>query len=257
MGADTPEERRMRTTNEHNEHNEDRWVQIVTLLLMVLAVGSRAIGNTALPVEPSAEHPMVVHAETKEIRLFGRIYAQRFNDAQREEAHYHLLVWNKGTSPTALIETPVDDLAFHTEVMKLGARPGNNLSMAAWTHRLDAHDTASHETVTGSALDIRIAWSANPSGVLISRVFTQSPATSTHPLMTWRFGGNRDRLFNQMPFGSRPGCLVCLYSCPSGKVSNSALSVHDYVVTPTRFVANTNLVPADGTPVIVTFRIHD
>jgi hypothetical protein len=237
--------------------NQSRWITIRVLLLMVLILGSGAMGNTALPVEPSAERPMVVQAETQAIRLFGRIYARRFNDAQGDEARYHLLVWNNGTSPYALIETPVDDLAFHTELLKLGVRPGNNLSMAAWTQRHHAHDTASHEKVTGSALDIRIAWSTNPAGVPISHVFAQPSATSTHPLMTWRFGGNRDRLFNQLPFGSRPGCLVCLYSCPSGKVSNSALSVHDYVAAPTRFMADTNLVPVDGTPVIVTFRLHD
>lgn len=254
MGADTMEERRMRKTN---ERNRSRWIKVSTLLLMVLAVGSGAIGSAASPVEPSAERPMVVQAETKEIRIIGRIYAQRFNDAQGDEAHYHLLVWNNGTSPHALIETPVDDLALHAALVKLGAQPGNNLSMAAWTHRHDAHDTASQAKVTGSALDIHIAWSTNPAGVPMSHVLTQPPATSPHSLITWRFGGNRDRLFNQLPFGSRPGCLVCLYSCPSGKVSNSALSVHDYVAAPTRFVADTNLVPVDGTPVIVTFRIHD
>jgi hypothetical protein len=244
----------MRKTIKHNAY---RRVQIITLLLIVLAIGSSANGNTTVPVEPLAEHPMIVDVEAKAIRIFGRIYAQRFNDAQGEEAHYHLLVWNKGTSPHALIETPVDDLAFHTELMKLGARPGNNLSMAAWTHRHNAHDTASHTKVTGSALDIRITWDTSPAGIPISHIFVQLPALSRDSLMAWRFGGNRDRLFNQLPFGSRPGCLVCLYSCPSGKVSNSALSVHDYVAAPTSFVANTNLVPVDGTPVIVTFRIHD
>lgn len=240
-----------------NGQNVDRRITIGTLLFLVLALGSGASGSEATPVEPSAERPMVVQAETKEIRIFGRIYAQRFNDAQGEEAHYHLLVWNKGTSPHALIETPADDLAFHTELMKLGARPGNNLSMAAWTHRHDAHDTASRTKVTGSALDIRIAWNTNPAGIPISHIFVQPPAPSPDSFMSWRFGGNRDRLFNQLPFGSRPGCLVCLYSCPSGKVSNSAMSVHDYVATPSRFVANTNPVPVDGTPVIVTFLLHD
>ena len=254
MGADTSEERRMRTTN---RGNRSRWITTRTLLLVVLVAGRGATGNTAPPVEPSAHQPMVVQTATKAIRIFGRIYAQRFNDAQGEEAHYHLIVWNKGTSPYALIETPVDDLAFHAEVLKLGARPGNNLSMAAWTQRHTAHDTASHTKVTGSALDIHIAWNTNPADIPISHIFVQPPAHSPDSFMSWRFGGNRDRLFNQLPFGSRPGCLVCLYSCPSGKVSNGALSVHDYVAAPARFVANIDLVPVDGTPVIVTFRIHD
>jgi hypothetical protein len=244
----------MRKAHKQNETHRN---QILALLLIVLGFYSGAMGSEAAHVELSADHSMVVDAGGKAIRIFGRIYAQRFNNAQGDEAHYHLLVWNKGTSLQALIETPVDDLAFHAELLKLGARPGNNLNMAAWTHRHNAHDTASHTKVTGSALDIRIAWDTSPASIPISHIFVQLPARSRDSLMAWRFGGNRDRLFNQLPFGSRPGCLVCLYSCPSGKVSNSALSIHDYVATPSRFVVNTNLVPVDGTPVIVPFRIHD
>lgn len=40
-----------------------------------------------------------------------------------------------------------------------------------------------------------------------------------------------------------------------GKVSNRALSVHDYVETPAHFAANTEILPLDGTPIIVTFHL--
>lgn len=219
--------------------------------------------------EPSAEQPLVIHTEAKEVAIFGRVYAQRFNTAQGEEAHYHLLVWNKGTSPTALIETPVDDLVLHAELLKLGAKPGDNLTMASWTKRSDEQNEAPREKVMGSELAIRIAWQEKPEGIPATDIFSQPltldprlqtsypqpPASSPQPLVFWRFGGNRDRLFNKIPFGPRPGCLVCLYSCPSGKVSNAALSVHDYVSAPARFVANTALLPPDGTPVIITFQL--
>jgi hypothetical protein len=49
---------------------------------------------------------------------------------------------------------------------------------------------------------------------------------------------------------------MCLYSCPSGKVSNGALSIVDYVREPQRFHADTDQLPPDGTAVIVTFQIR-
>jgi hypothetical protein len=215
---------------------------------------------------------------TKEVKIFGIIYPTRFNSAQGEEAHYHLLVWRGGTSVNALIETPAGDLAFHDALVSLGAHPGDNLTMASWNKRHDSDHPAPREKVAGSLLEVRIAWQDNPTGLLIEQVFQQrkaegvrreaedesrvtsheSRATSHESQATnlaFRFGGNRDRLFNKIPFAPRPGCLACLYSCPSGKVSNSALSVHDYVGTPSRFAANTDILPPDGTPVIVTFHL--
>ncbi|MBM4259252.1 MAG: hypothetical protein FJ147_25550 [Deltaproteobacteria bacterium] len=224
------------------------------LLALVIFCGGMTGVSLALS-EPSMEQPILVRADTKEIQIFGRIYAQRFNAAHGEQAHYHFLVWHKGTSPTALIETPVDDLDFHAELAKLGAKPGDNLTMASWTERKHDDHAAPQEKVTGSEIVIRVAWKEKPEGVPVADVFSSTSPADLQPVASWRFGGNLDRPFNKNPLGPRPGCLVCLYSCPSGKVSNGALSIHAYVASPSRFVANTALLPPDGTPVILTFQI--
>ena len=219
---------------------------------------------------PTATAPLLVMSEAKEVQVFGIMYPSRFNAAQGDEAHYHLLVWQGGTSANALIETPADDLALHDALARLGAQPGNNLTMASWNQRHDAQSTAPLERVTGSMLEVRIAWEDKPAGIPIDQLFRQSPISNSQsairfgpdsPLamqsaIAWRFAGNRDRWFNHIPLASRPGCLICLYSCPSGKVGNSALSIHDYVASPPRFMANTAILPPDGTPVIVTFRVQ-
>jgi hypothetical protein len=205
---------------------------------------------------PTATAPLVVVSEAKEVQVFGIIYPARFNAAPGDEAHYHLLVWQGGTSANALIETPADDLALHGALVKLGAQPGDNLTMASWNQRRDAHSTAPLEKVSGSKLEVRISWESNPVGIPVDQAFRQSAIHNQQSAIDWRFGGNRDRWFNRIPLASRPGCLVCLYSCPSGKVSNGALSIHDYVVAPSRFVANTDILPPDGTPVTVTFRVQ-
>ncbi|MCS6925655.1 MAG: YdjY domain-containing protein [Candidatus Binatia bacterium] len=206
---------------------------------------------------PSLASPLVVVPAAKEVRLYGTIYPSRFNAARGEEARYHLLVWRGGTSPHALIETPADDLAFHDALVTLGGTPGENMTMAAWQQRHEQASPASRAKVTGSPLEIWIAWAGNATGIPIARAFRSAvtPVESPHGLFAWRFGGNRARWFNRLPFASRPGCLVCLYSCPSGKVSNAALSIHDYVTLPGRFSANEEELPPDGTPVIVVVRL--
>lgn len=243
--------------NEEQEKARRHWVSGAFLSVLCLWGISQA---QLVPAAPTEGHPIVIDTEKKEIQLYGVIYPERFNAAQGEQAHYHLLVWHKGKSPHALIETPADDLDFHAALVQLGAAPGDNLSMTAWTERKDDHSTAAHQKVTGDSLDIRIAWKGKSDSMPISQLFQQTGRPENSELRTsnsepsWRFGGNRDRPFNRFPLLSRPGCLVCLYSCPSGKVSNAALSIHEYVAFPSHFVANTTLLPPDGTPVILTFR---
>jgi hypothetical protein len=240
-------------------------IRLSAVLLFCCLVFAKQIGAA-----PTATAPLLVVSEAKEVQVFGIIYPARFNAAQGDEAHYHLLVWQGGTSANALIETPADDLTLHDALIKLGAHPGNNLTMASWNQRHEAQSTAPLEKVTGSILEVRVAWEEKPAGLPIDQLFRQSTirdpqsavrspqSTIPNPpsAIEWRFAGNRDRWFNHIPLASRPGCLVCLYSCPSGKVGNGALSIHDYVASPARFVANTAILPPDGTPVIVTFRVQ-
>src|SRR5438445_13756729 len=98
--------------------------------LIVLLCGCLVLARPT-NAAPTAATPLVVMPETKQVQVFGIIYPSRFNAAQGDEAHYHLLVWQGGTSANALIETPADDLALHDALATLGAQPGDHLTMAA------------------------------------------------------------------------------------------------------------------------------
>jgi hypothetical protein len=220
-----------------------------------MLIGVFFLSSAAL-ADPTAEHPLEVDSATKEIKIFGVIYPQRFNAAQGEEVRYHLMVWKDGTSQVALIETTADDLAFHEALVSLGAHPGDNLTMASWNKRHDPENPAPRKKVTGSPLEVRLTWANNPTGLSISCKLLlglpQSPIPNPQPWLVFRRQSTVGLIRSACP---RPGCLLCLYSCPSGKVSNSALSIHDYVTTPSRFAANVAMLPPDGTPVIVTVRV--
>jgi len=199
------------------------------------------------------ETPLVIAPGSKQVTLYGVIYPDRFNRAEGDEAHYHLLTWKGGHSNNALIETPVDDLAFHDALIKIGGRPGNTLPMEAWTQRTDPDNPASQQKARGSRFAVFLSWQDEPKRLPIHHIFRSSPSDPQLP--AWSFEGNRDRWFNHVPFALRPGCLVCLYSCPSGKLSNGRLSIADYMARPGWFQADTERLPPDHTPVQITFEL--
>ena len=228
------------------------------LLSVVMGLGYLGylgyLGSPARARQPATlETPLVFSVEEETVTIYGVIYPARFNQADGNTAHYHLVTWHGGHSTNALIETPVDDLAFHDALVTIGAQPGNNVSLEAWARRFDPASRAPQQKVRGSRLAVSLAWPTGPESVPLHTVI-HTPPTRDSPI-EWAFGGNRDRWFNRIPFAPRPGCLLCLYSCPSGKVSNAGLSIADYVSSPQRFQVERDILPPDGTPVTVTFRL--
>ncbi len=223
----------------------------VCLSVVCLLEGCASLARASQPATP--ENPLVISPGSKQVTLYGVIYPGRFNRSEGDEARYHLLTWKGGHSKNALIETPVDDLAFHDALIKIGGQPGNTLSMKAWTQRTDPTNPASRQKASGSRFAVFLSWRGEPKRLPIHHIFRSSPSDPQLPV--WNFEGNRDRWFNRVPFALRPGCLVCLYSCPSGKLSNGGLSIADYMTRPGRFQADTERLPPDKTPVQVTFEL--
>ncbi len=224
----------------------------VVFLSVVCFLGdSPSLARASQPA--TLETPLVISSESKQVTLYGVIYPGRFNRAEGDEAHYHLLTWKGGHSKNALIETPVDDLTFHDALIKIGGQPGNTLSMEAWTQRADPDSPASQQKASGSRFAVFLSWQGAPKRLPIYRILRSSPSDPQLPV--WNFEGNRDRWFNRVPFAPRPGCLVCLYSCPSGKLSNGKLSIVDYMTQPGRFQIDVERLPPDSTPVQVTFEL--
>ncbi len=228
------------------------WKLYAACLNVVCLLGdSFSLARASQPA--TMETPLVIAPGSKQVTLYGVIYPDRFNRAEGDEARYHLLTWKGGHSKNALIETPVDDLAFHAALIKIGGQPGNTLPMEAWTQRTDPDNPASQQKASGSNFAVFLSWQDEPKRLPIHHIFRSSPSGPQLP--AWSFEGNRGRWFNQVPFALRPGCLVCLYSCPSGKLSNGRLSIADYMTRPGRFQIDAERLPPDNTPVQVTFEL--
>jgi len=160
--------------------------------------------------------------------------------------NYHFLVWDDGrASHEALFVTTVSDSQFISALMKIGASPGNNLTLEAWDKRHDAKHPAPQTRITGTPISISILWENAKKEIAISELLDDSDGKG----FDFRFGGN---LEHQHHWHS--GCVVCLYSCPGSKVGNAAYTIRDYMANEKRFRLKEAIWPHAGTRATIVFR---
>ena len=160
---------------------------------------------------------------------------------------YHAVVWNGGRMRhAALLEAEVSDRQVIRGLEDLGAKPGNNLTMATWNERNDAKSPDPDLRIAGSPVEVLLRLPGRPQLVPLASVL-EDPAGRG---LEFRYGGNQDNIPKW-----KSGCIVCLYSCPGSKVGNTRYTVRDYARSVTRFRARPGALPPDGTKVGVVLRL--
>ena len=98
--------------------------------------------------------------------------------------------------------------------------------------------------VEGDALDVSFQFDGN------DKIFTldEVVADSSGQPIDIRFGGNYEFQEN-----AGTGCISCLLSCPAGITSNHTHKIGDDEKENFTLMLNKDNVPADKTPVIITF----
>lgn len=203
-------------------------------------------GNVAKP--PA----LVVDSLAGEVRVAATFHPNKFSGILGGLVsfvpNYHFLVWDDGrASHEALFVTTVSDSQFVAALTKIGATPGNNLSLDAWDKRHDAKHPAPQTRITGTPIKISILWENAKKEIDISELLEDSDGKG----FDFRFGGN---LEHQHHWHS--GCVVCLYSCPGSKVGNAAYTVRDYVTQKTKFTLRNKKLPSADARTTIIFRIR-
>jgi len=182
----------------------------------------------------------------REITFSGRIYPARFNGWHTGLKHHHFIVWkNGGAARNALVRADVSDEAVLAALERLGARTGDNLTADAWDRRNDPESPDPDRPVQGTLVDVSIAWRDGdfhaPDDLFIDhggRGFS------------FRVGGHRSLIPRW-----RSGCIVCLESCPGGRISNERYTLRDLATGRSRFDVRANALPNDGATVQIAIRI--
>ncbi|MBP1933153.1 YdjY domain-containing protein [Ammoniphilus resinae] len=182
-------------------------------------------------VEVSQEHPLVIDKEAKTIKVYATV-----NGKYTVEPTRHGLNFSEGKyGDQALFTSFANPTNFHDAMVEIGGTPGNNLTP----------DTAGQQ-IEGSDVDVTVTWDGAPKEFTMSEVVNDS----TGKPIQYKFGGNRERSIEAFT-----GCLACFDSCPVGITSNSSHMQGEFANKEVEFRGNKDVLPADGTPVVVTFKL--
>lgn len=184
----------------------------------------------------SEDAPMVVDKDAGAIYYLAQVNGEYFTMPTR-----HGIVYKAGSNgEKAVLRGLGDEKELYKAMDGLGWAHGDNLT---------AEDMKAApgegKAIEGDQLDITIAWDGHdpiPFGDAIK-------ASDGAFKADWRFGGNLKSAEK-----NNTGCVVCLDSCPTGIISDAAYPTGTFNNGTTTFTGNSEVLPADGTAIYVTFK---
>jgi len=176
---------------------------------------------------------MVVDAENKQVRIYAEVNRKWVTEPTR-----HGVVTAAGSNADmSLFAAGGDALEFNKALFDIGGTAGENVKK----------ESPAGTAVEGDALDITVAW--DDKEYAINDLVVSTGELGGKDLAP-KFGGNYE--FQSV---AKTGCLFCLDSCAAGITSNSAVGWKSFDTGKVEFRGNGDLLPADGTPVVITFAL--
>lgn len=222
------------------------------LFHLLLFVFFNAFCDATADQNPTRGNPLIIKKDSREILIAGYVQTEKYNSTPLfsfgHTKNWHAIVWEGGTTKKSdiLFVSYADDLSVYKALVQIGGMPGNNLTTETWEKRGERNHIEPNKKVEGTPMEISISWEGAPRPYKLSELI-HDPGKKG---FSFKFGGNKALI----PVW-KSGCIVCLYSCPGGKISNASYTANDYVFKTTHFKAKKNLLPSDGTKVIITISI--
>lgn len=187
-----------------------------------------------------------VDREARTVTFPATLQAEAFQTSLPPDHQYHAVVSRDGSAAAkSLFVTPVADSAVAQALRELGARSEGGVPASAWSLRWVPLVPQPATRVSGSRIEILVTWEGAPRSYRLSELVEDPGGRG----IDMRFGGSEGR-----DDSAHSGCIVCLFSCPGGVVSNAAYSIRDHQRVVTTFDPS-ELLPPDGTPVVLTMRL--
>jgi hypothetical protein len=185
---------------------------------------------------------LFIDKRNKYIELGGIYHPSRFNAGDGQHNH-SFITWEGGLAATnALFTTFLPDSTVYDALVSIGAVPGNNLTYYPWSEISNPRNPGPDRKALGPSVAVEICYGGK----------SYQPSAFLHDEngkpFSFRFSGNK-KFIPEM----RTGCIVCLESCPGGKIGNATYTMRDLVKKAARFTLLT--VPAIEDEAEVTIRI--
>lgn len=210
------------------------------LLVSLAGCGTRMQAQTPVTPTPnvpeqsaqiSRTNPIIIDKASKTVKMYTEVNAKYFVEPTR-----HAIVFKDGSNgDKSILKAWANQNDYYNALIDIGAKAGNNLTPKTST------------TVQGDPLDVTITWKGAAKEIPIYDAVIDS---QNKKVADFRFGGNQE-----LAKSKNTGCILCLDSCPVGIASNATYPQMSFDNKQVEFRGNKAVLPADGTPVIVTFKL--
>lgn len=208
-----------------------------SLATVIMLLGTSLFISTASAFTiPTKENPLVVDEKNKQVFIYTEV-----NEMNVHQTNVHWGIVFKGGKfqDRAILKSYAHHLDFHDALIKIGAKPGNNLTK-----------NTIGQYVEGEALDIKAIIPPSNKEYSLNDIFYDETGKGFHI----KFGGNRKASEEQ-----NTGCITCLESCWISISSNSKYpqtgSIKRFINPNSRFRGKADVLPGDGKPVILKYTL--
>lgn len=226
----------------------DRLKLVVVVVAGFLLIPAFSVFAADYRAGLSERKPLIVDRQAREIRLLGVLQPSAFEDGWfKQLPGYHAVIWKGGgAADEALLKAFASDTDVYDALVALGAKPGNNLTQAVWDERKNERSKAPETRVEGTPIEAFVWWEGLQQPLPLKELVNDPSGKG----IDLRFGGNKALI----PIW-KSGCIICLQSCPGGKISNRNYTIRDYVKGRSTFTVNKSVVPRGRRQAVVILRL--
>lgn len=185
---------------------------------------------------PTKENPLIIDEKGKRVLIYTEVHEM---NVHQWNVHWGVVFKDGRFQDRAILKAYANQLDFHDAMVKIGAKPGNNLNK----------ETAG-QYVEGDTLEVKATWSGLGKELSLNEIFVDEKGKN----FNIKFGGNRKASEEQ-----KTGCITCLESCWISISSNANYpqtgSIKRFINPNSRFKGHADVLPGDGKPVILIYKV--
>ncbi|HPI92865.1 MAG TPA: YdjY domain-containing protein [Deltaproteobacteria bacterium] len=148
---------------------------------------------------PTRGRPLAEDLPGRTVMMYAELSLEHLT---RTTAHWGIGCGRGACADKFILVSPAEPIDLHDALVRVGGRPGNNLTMESYG-----------DVVAGDPLAVSVLWHGLEKPLGLKDVFHDGAGGG----FMMRFGGNREAALRH-----NTGCLTCLESCPVGITSNAA-----------------------------------
>jgi hypothetical protein len=185
---------------------------------------------------PTRDNPLVIDEKKKRVLIYTEVNEM---NVHQYNVHWGVVFKDGRFQDRAILQAYANQLDFHDALVKIGARPGNNLNK----------ETVG-SFVEGDTLDVRATQPGLGKELSLNDIFFDEKGK---PFQI-KFGGNRKASEEQ-----KTGCITCLESCWISISSNAQYpqtgAIKRFISPNSRFKGKAETLPSEGKPVILIYSV--